>query len=65
VIDDGLMAFLPRLGNGEFTIVRDGGRVVIDTGDGNDEVTVENVPGGIRVTVNGVSRPSWAPRRTM
>jgi hypothetical protein len=30
VIDDGLMAFLPRLGNGEFTIVRDGGRVVID-----------------------------------
>jgi len=55
VIDDGLMAFFPRLGNGEFTIIRDGGRVVIDTGDGNDEVTVENVPGGIRVTVNGVS----------
>ncbi len=56
VVDDSLLAFVPRLGNGTFTIIRHGGRVVVDTGDGDDQVTMENVPGGIRITVNGVSQ---------
>lgn len=54
VVDDILLSSVPRIGNGEFTIIRVGGRVVIDTGDGNDHVTVENIDGGIKITVNGV-----------
>lgn len=55
-VDDSQLATVPRLGNGEFTVMRVNGRVVIDTGGGDDEVTVVNVPGGILVTVNGVEQ---------
>jgi hypothetical protein len=56
VVDDVQLASVPRLGNGTFTVMTVNGRVVVDTGDGDDQVTVENVPGGVRITVNGVSR---------
>jgi hypothetical protein len=55
-VDDSLLASVARLGNGTFTIIRVNGRVVVDTGDGDDQVSVVNVPGGVRITVNGVSQ---------
>jgi hypothetical protein len=55
-VDDSQLAGVPRLGNGTFTVMEVGGRVVIDTGDGDDQVTVVPVDGGIRITVNGVSQ---------
>jgi Ca2+-binding RTX toxin-like protein len=56
VVDDVLLGSVPRLGNGTFTVMRVNGRVVVDTGDGDDQVSVVNVPGGVRITVNGVSQ---------
>jgi hypothetical protein len=55
-VDDSLLSSVDRLGNGTFTVMYVNGRVVVDTGDGTDIVTVTNVPGGIKVTVNGVSQ---------
>jgi hypothetical protein len=55
-VDDSALGSVPRLGNGTFTVMDVNGRVVIDTGDGDDQVTVVAVPGGVRITVNGVEQ---------
>ena len=55
-VDDRALSSVERLGNGTFTVIDVGGRTVIDTGDGDDEVTIVSIPGGIRVTVNGVTQ---------
>jgi Effector protein/RTX calcium-binding nonapeptide repeat (4 copies) len=55
-VDDSQLQSVERLGNGTFTVMEVNGRIVIDTGDGDDEVTVVAVDGGIRVTVNGVEQ---------
>ena len=55
-VDDSQLSSVERLGNGTFTVMEVNGRIVIDTGDGDDEVTVVAVDGGIRVTVNGVEQ---------
>jgi len=53
-LDDSQLASVPRLGNGTFTVRRVNGRVIIDTGDGDDQVSITRVDGGVRITVNGV-----------
>lgn len=55
-VDDSQLASVPRLGNGELTVMRVNGRVVVDTGSGDDDVKIVNVPGGIKITVNGVEQ---------
>jgi hypothetical protein len=55
-VADVLLGSVDRLGNGTFTVMHVNGRVVVDTGDGDDQVTVVNVPGGVQITVNGVTR---------
>lgn len=55
-VDDSLLDSVERLGNGTFTVMHVNGRVVIDTGDGDDQVTIVDVPGGIKITVNGVEQ---------
>jgi Effector protein/RTX calcium-binding nonapeptide repeat (4 copies) len=60
-VDDTLLTSVERLGNGTLTVMEVNGRIVVDTGGGDDEVTIVTVPGGIQITVNGVTRVTEGP----
>ena len=55
-VDDRQLSSVERLGNGTFTVMEVNGRLVINTGPGDDDVRIEAVDGGFRITVNDVEQ---------